>query len=379
MLLSIKRTRALLPALVLALLLALSACGTNVGAPGGAQNPPAAPGDQPDRVQIQVEAPSLNGGKNPLLTLTQASLLQRLYSAVRTLPEMPQDQACTDELGPSYKLTFLRGGHALTALVAQRFSCQVVNFAGSQQIHQATPEFWSLVDQAVYAATPVGAPQWLAILRVLRLDQPPLTARISSTETTRRLYNAILALPLAPAHSNCPGSSSPAYSLLFHQANLTIPASIDRQCGTIDLEGDYHTKTGRFAMTGAFQQLLNQTLAGATFAPARPDQLSLTVLIGKGTASNRAVTDASLSQQIYTRAFTLPAAPAALPQTCDQNDKVNGKGRWYTFDFSQWGLSILHLELFEGSCRLITLFPADKLVEGDASFWDLIHRAAGVK
>ena len=374
---SIKHGRALMPALTLALLLALSACGTNAGVPGNSSS--AASGNQPDRAQIQVEAPSLNGGKNPVLTLTQASLLQRLYNTTLALPQMPRNQGCTDESGPSYKLVFLRGGHTLTTLTAQRFSCQTVTFEGSQQTRQATTDFWSLVDQAVYASTPAATPQWLALLHVSRTDQPPLTARISSAETTRRLYNAILALPLAPPRGGCSTGGAPAYSLLFHQDDLTIPAQIDQQCSTIDLEGNYRTRTGQFVMTGAFKQLLNQTLAGATFAPARPDQLSLTVLIGKGTASNQTVTDASLRQQIYARVFALPAAPASLPQTCDQNDKVNGKGRWYTFDFSQWGLPILHLELFEGSCKLITLYPAGKLVQGDTSFWNLIHRVVNTK
>jgi len=368
-----KHGYALLTVPILALLLALSACGTNAGAPGNSSS--AASDNQPDRVQIQVETVSLNGGIPPVLTLTQASLLQRLYNTTLALPQMSQNQACTDEAGPSYKLVFLRDGHSLTKLTAQRFSCQTVTFEGSQQPRQATTDFWALVDQAIYVATPAATPQWLAILHVPRTDQPPLTARISSSETTRRLYSAILALPLAPPRAGCSTGGTPTYSLLFHQADLTIPSLIDQQCGTIDLEGNYHSRTGRFVMTSAFRQLLNQTLAGAAFAPALPDQLSLTVLIGKGTASNQSVTDANLRRQIYSRAFTLPAAPASLPQTCDQNDKVNGKGRWYTFDFSQWGLSILHLELFEGSCKLITLYPAGKLVQGDASFWDWIHRA----
>lgn len=372
--LSVKNARALLPLMMLVLLLALSACGTNAGSSGSASNTPG--GEQPDRVQIQVETVSPDDGKNPLLTLTQAQLVQRLYSTTLALPEMPQNRACTEEAGPSYKLSFLHGGRTLMTLTAQRFGCQAVTFEGSQQDRQTTSDFWSLVDQAIYAATPVGAPQWLAILRVPHVDQPPLTARVMSAETTRQLYNAILALPLAPARGGCSDTGTPEYSLLFHQQDVTIPAAIDQPCNTIKLQGQPRVRGGRFVMTAAFKQLLNQTLAGATFAPAQPDQLSLTVQTGNGTTSNQMVTDASLRQQIYARAFDLPAAPASLPQTCDQNDKVNGKGRWYILDFSQWGLSLLHMELFEGRCKLITLYPAGKLVQGDAHFWDLIHRAA---
>src|SRR5579883_1800576 len=112
--LSVKNARAPLPIMVLALLLALSACGTNAGSLGSLSNTPS--GDQPDRVQIQVKTVSPDGGKNSPLTLTQASLIQRLYSTTLALPEMPQNRACTDEFGPSYELSFLHGGRTLMAL-----------------------------------------------------------------------------------------------------------------------------------------------------------------------------------------------------------------------------------------------------------------------
>src|SRR5579883_1670887 len=119
--LSPKYARALPTLMTLALLLALSACGTNTGAPGTSSTTP--DGVQPDRVQIQVQTVSPASSEHPLLTLTQAPLV---------LPKMPQDQACTDELGPSYKLTFWHGERTLTTLTAQRFSCQAVMFEGSQ-------------------------------------------------------------------------------------------------------------------------------------------------------------------------------------------------------------------------------------------------------
>lgn len=360
--------------LLLALALVLSACGTNLNGPGGLSQTPG--GTQPDRVQIQVETMGFNQGSNPVLALVQTSLVRRLYRVVLALPEMLQDRPCTDEAGPSYWLTFLHGGQRLVELTAQRFSCQRVTIAGSSRERQTTPDFWSLVDQAIFAATPVGTPEWLALLYRPQVDHPPLTARISSIEATRRLYNAILGLPLAPSRGTCSQSSSPEYSLLFHQADLTIPSLIADQCGTIDLEGSYRTRSGTFLMTAAFKQLLKQTLAGATFAPARPDQLTLTLQPGNGTASHQVVTDTDLLRRIYTRAFMLPPAPLSLPQTCDEQDKVNGRGRWYTFGFSQWGLALLRIELFEGSCRLITLYPSGTLVWGDASFWSFVHQAA---
>lgn len=363
-------------ALPLALFLLLGACGTNVGSAGNVSYTPA--GSQPDRVQVQVAAPSASEGKRPLLTLVQTSLIHHLYSAVLALPQMPQSQPCTDELGPSYMLVFFHGGQRLLALSAQRFSCQMVTVEGSAREKRATSDFWQLVDQVIYAATPVGTPEWLALLRRPQMERPPLTARVAAVETTRRLYNAILRLSLAPASSDCAESSAQKYSLLFHQADFTIPALISDQCNTIELQGDYRTRSGTFRMTSAFKQLLEQTLAAAAPVLARPDQLALTMQAGNSTASRLVVSDAVLVQRIYSKAFLLPLAPASLPQNCDEQDKVNGRGRWYTFEFRQWGLLLLSMELFEGSCKLITLYPSGRLVWGDASFWSAIHQAARV-
>lgn len=376
MVLSLKQGYTLSLALLMALLLVLNACGTNVSSPGSSLQTPA--GDQPERVQIKVETVSLNGGKHPLLTLTQTLLVRRLYSVVQALPALPSEQACTDELGPSYTLIFWHGRQRLTALTAQRFSCQVVTVEGVSQERRATPDFWSLVDQAIYAATPAGTPRWLSIMHISQKDQPPLTARLTSIETTRQLYNAIQQQPLVSPHTSCSDAGFSAYTLLFHQADLTIPSLINQQCNTIDLEGDYRTRSGTFIMTNAFKQLLQQKLAEAAFALAQPDQLALTLVLGNSTVSSQQVTDIDLAHNLYARAFTLPLAPASLPQTCNEQDKVNGKGRWYSFDFRQWGLLLLHMELFEGSCRLITLYPSGKFVWGDASFWNLVHQAAQI-
>lgn len=367
MILSLRQGCVLSLALLL-VLLAVNACGTNVATPAA----------EPDRVQIQAGMASLDGRGRPVLTLSGMPLVQRLYALVLTLPEMPSDQMCTDELGTSYTLVFWRGGQQLTALTAQRFSCQMVEVEGVQQKRRATPDFWSLVDQAIYAATPAGAPDWLALMYVPGGSQRPLTARLTSSETTRRLYSAILQLPLASSPAGCADTDVSAYTLLFHQADRTIPALLSQRCNTISLQGDYRTRSGTFLLTRAFKGLLTQTLAEAAFAPARPDQLTVSMQTGKSTVSGQQVADADLSSTLYTRAFTLPPAPVSLPQTCNAQDKALGKGRWYTFEFRQWGLLLLRLELYEGSCRLITLEPSGILLSGDASFWNLIHQAARV-
>jgi hypothetical protein len=99
---------------------------------------------------------------------------------------------------------------------------------------------------------------------------------------------------------------------------------------------------------------------------------------GKSPASCLGVSDTDLAQQIPTRAFMPPLAPASLPQTCDEQDKVHGKGRWPTFEFRRWGLVLLSMELFEGSCKLVTLYPSGQRVWGDASLWSAIHQSAHI-
>lgn len=372
-----KYRRTFLPMLALAaLLLGLSACGTNAGASGSTSGTSAQPASLPDRVQIDLEGPGAD--KNPTITLMTISLAQRLYSTTLVLPLMPTGIACTDELGPSYKLVFLRGNKMLATVVAQRFSCQVVTTEGSQQIRQAIPDFWKLVDQAVYAATPAAQPQWLAILHTSQAAQPPLTARIDSTTTTQRLYQAILELPLAPPSSNCSSNGNSTYSLLFHTANLALPAMIDETCNTIDLDGHFHARGGRFVMTDAFKQLLKQTLTGATFAPAQPDQLSLELQTGNSESGQSMITDASLIQRLYRKALALPLQTQPLSSACTSGeDKLKGTGTGYTFNFSQWGLPVLYVFAFKGSCTMITRGDSSQRVQGDSEFWDLVHQAAG--
>lgn len=370
-----KNIRAFLPILALAMLLiGLSGCGTNASALGSAAETPTVPGNAPDRVQITLG--NVVQPNTPSLTLTDTSLAQQLYTTALALPHAPTNLVCTDELGQSYTLIFLHGAKTLTMMVAQRYSCQIVTTKGSQQQQQATPDFWKLVDQAVFAATPAAQPQWLAILHTLQGNQPPLTARITSTTTTRQLYQAILALPLASPKKGC-NSSASAYSLLFHTANLALPVSIDDGCNTVNLNGQWRARGGSFMMTDAFKTLLTQTLNGASYAPAQPDQLSLNLQPGNSTSSQRTITNVSLIQQLYRKAFALPAQTQPYPSACTSGeDKVKGTGEGYTFNFSQWGLPLLYLFAHEGSCTMVTLGDSNQPVQGDSEFWKLVHQAA---
>lgn len=365
---------------LLALLAGLTGCGWR---PASSQAAQAAPGNAPDRVRIALHVLDSQAGQ-PVLTLTDVSLVRQLYTTVIALPPMPQNLACTDELGPSYTLTFLQGGKTLTTATAQRYGCRPVSLAGEKQDRQANQAFWSQLDQAIYQATPVARPQQLAILHTSQPGQPdqqPQTALITSEETAQRLYQAILALPQAHPNGSCLPESLHQYQLVFHAANQAIPSNIDSKCNTISLEGHYLSRSGTFVMNDQFKHLFEQTLAAAHFAPARPDRLTLDLEPEKGAARLSTLTDAKLRQQLYAKILALPATKA-LPNCPPEADKVAGKGKWYVLNFTQWDLPVLvDVDAYEGSCLFISLdagqgMSMGQVLQGDGAFWALVHQAA---
>jgi len=105
-------------------------------------------GIKPDHVQIQIDNHLPNEGKK-LVTLSVISMVQRLYATTLALPQMPELQSCTLELGQDYQVVFLQREKTLASVVAQRYGCGVVTIAGEKQSRLATQDFWSQLDQAV--------------------------------------------------------------------------------------------------------------------------------------------------------------------------------------------------------------------------------------
>ncbi len=357
-----KKSVALLPGLLL--LAWLSGCGTASG-PGNASS------GKPDRVSIQIDEVT---GTKQVVTLTVAGLVQQLYATMYALPQMPDNQPCPANLGPHYTLTFSQCGKTLVTVIAMRDGCEPVSPKGETRDRQATAGFWAQLDQAIYHASTPASVQWLAVMRMPQTGQPLLTARISSATTAQRLYNAILALPLtSPNRGNLEGV--PGYQLVFHAADQEIPSVIDTQHNLISLNGNVHSRTGIYTLNDQFKRLLEETLAGATFAPARPDAATLTIQ-KRDVTSAHSMKDMAFLQQFYTKFTTLQ--PAAPPQGCpSEADKVAGKGTFYDFRFSQWSLPILQAEVYEGSCKLIENTSTGQYYQGDQEFWNIVHRAAG--
>ncbi len=342
----------------------LDGCGTN----SGTGNVP--PG-KPDSVSIQIN--EVTGGKKPL-TLSIASMVQQLYATIYGLPQMPDNQPCTADLGPHYTLTFNQGGKPLVTVTAKRDGCKPVSIKGEPLDRQASSDFWAQLDQAIYHASPMSSVQWLAVMRAPQTGQWPLTARIISAAIAQRLYDAILALPVAsPNIAYLPGPL--AYQLVFYAADQEIPSAIDTQHNLISLNGNLQSRTGLYSMNDQFKRLLDGTMAGATFAPAHPDAATLSIQ-NKDLYSTQFVKNLTFIEQIYTKFNNLQPAPT--PQDCPSGaDKVAGKGTFYNFLFSQWSLPILQAEVYEGSCQLIQNTSTGQSYQGDQEFWNLVHRAPG--
>src|SRR5436309_3196564 len=174
-------------------------------------------------------------------------------------------------------------------------------------------------------------------------------------EPVATLIDAILALPPAPQNGSCSPESLHEYQLVFHTADQAISSGIDKTCNTVSLEGNYKSRGGIFMMNGQFKHLFEQTLAAATFAPARPDRLTLDIQPEKGVARQSTIADARLRQQLYTKIFALSEGKAQ-PNCPSGEDKVAGKGKWYLLNFTQWDLPVLvNVDAYEGSCTFVSL------------------------
>src|SRR5262249_15388206 len=190
-----KKQAIFLPSVLLGAVLVLSACGLRTGAGGTA-------GAAPDSVRIELDPDATPPGTNPVLTLRDAALVQRLYATIYALPPLsalPADQVCTSERGRHYTLTFRQGTIPLVTVQANRDGCRPVTIAGETAVRQGTSAFWQQLDQAIFTATPPLSPDRLAIALTPHAGQAPQSAQIPSAATARQFYEAILALPQASA------------------------------------------------------------------------------------------------------------------------------------------------------------------------------------
>src|SRR5262249_46217017 len=208
---------------------------------------------------------------------------------------------CTSERGRHYTMTFRQGTIPLVTVQANRDGCRPVTIAGETAVRQGTSAFWQQLDQAIFTATPPLSPDRLAIALTPHAGQAPQSAQLPSAATARQFYEAIPALPQASAGQGCPAESVPTYQLVFFAGEQTVPAFVNDQCQMVSVAGGYQSRGGVFAMTEQFRSVLHSVLAGATFAPARPDHLALEVEKGQTTSYQVQVSDTQLMLALYDR------------------------------------------------------------------------------
>jgi hypothetical protein len=367
-----KQTCVLVPLVALCVLFSLlSGCGSNMSSPASPS------GKLPDTVQITFGGPGVRQAPPPQVTLRNNALVQQLYQTMLALPPLPPTMGCTADAGPTYQLVFRSGTQVLVQADANSGGCGTVTIAGKTQDLLASQSFWTQLRQAIVAATPVPKPQALAIQHTLQGNQPVLTAYIANPLIAQNLYSTILGLPDA-TNTNCFDPQYLTYQMVFQTAKQAIPASISQQCQIIRLDGQNQSPTGLYSLTPHFQQVFAQTLAKATFAPAQPDRLLKEVQPGNGTIVQGQVTNLSLARQLYATVFTLQTGTVG-PDCPSAADKLKGTATLYTLNFSQWGLPIMELSVYKGSCQLITPNPGvatGQTLRGDPTFWKLLNQVA---
>jgi hypothetical protein len=364
---SLKKKFALLfPLFLISFLFICNGCSPVT--PPLATQPP--PGGKPDSVQVEVYH-YLNA--NPAIYITDTKAVQQLYTMLYALPAMPHE-ACPAIAGPRYILTFNQGGKQLTAANFEHIGCSPVSIQGDSQARQLTSAYWSFLQQSTNQAIATNKMTQLAIQPASQSGQPgqpgqPVqkTMQITSVATIQRLYTAILALQQP---SSCPsGSNSIVYQLAFHATNQLIPVQIgSTECNVITLHTTFYDKSYR--MDENFEQLLKQAIASASFKPAVPDKLSITLNYN----NHIEVHDTTLIQSFYQNALTLQSSnQGGCPSSVSE--------KYYSFLFSQWDLPLQQFTTNEvGNCTQITNgFSPDVNLQGNSEFWDFVHRTTGQK
>ena len=379
-----KKQARFLTSLLLGAVMALSACGAST-VPGGIAGTPGAATarpDRPDHVRITSDLPiapspgeagTPPAGTPPAVTLSDAALVRQLYATIYAMPALPQDRACTAELGPHYTLTFLQGTTTLAIVQANRDGCWPVTIAGETPAREATSAFWQQLDHAIITATPPLSPDRFAIPTAPQLGQAPQSALITSATTAQRVYDAILALPRTSASPNCSAEPVPTYQIVFFAGDQPVPASVNDVCQTVEVDGGYQWRGGRFATNDQFRSMLQAVLAGATFAPAQADHLAVAVNTPQTVSPYVNVSDHQLILALYDQVFLLSKTepqPGCPPTT----EKLAGSYTFTAFAFTEWDLPLVQIDTYQGSCSYVQLSDTGQRLQGTQTFWNLVNR-----
>jgi hypothetical protein len=349
---------------VLAGLIVLPACGSRTGAPPQGISANA----HPDTLIITIPSPV---PQRPVKTqiLTKADQVQQLYRVTTTLPPYQRPQACPTNTGILYELTFLDRGKKTVSATYDSGGCGAVTFSQNDK-RTPTQEFVVLLRQAIKDTTPPVQTDQLIVIHTVNPSQPPIHAKIGAAGA-QRIYDALLKLPTSASPPECADTTGPRYELSFHQANGDFPIVITIAASGCTSFVEEHIRT----TTPAFRHLLEQHMAQAGAATARPDSLSLAVSDANTAKKGLMVNKHDLLDRLYRTTYALPPAQDQTKQCTTQDTQKH----YYLF-FEQDGVDVLGVEAYQGGkarCERVT-FSDGSVRQPDQEFWTLVQQAQAI-
>jgi hypothetical protein len=341
-------------------LLVLLACGSRAGAPSHGISANA----HPDTLTITIPSFVVK-----TQILTKADQVQQLYRVTTTLPPYQQPQACPTSTGILYGLTFLDRGKKIVSATYDSGGCGAVTFSQHDQ-RTPTQEFVVLLRQAIKDTTPPVRTDQLIVIHTVNPSQPPIHAKIGAAGA-QRIYDALLKLPTSASPPECADTTGPRYALSFHQANGDPPIDITIAASGCTSFVEEKIRT----TTPAFRQLLEQKMAEAGAATARPDSLLMAVSDANTAKKGLMVYKHDLLDRLYRTTYALPPAHDQTKHCTIQDTQKH----YYLF-FLQDGLDVLSVEAYQGGkarCERVT-FLDGSVRQPDQEFWTLVQQAQAI-
>jgi len=183
----------------------------------------AARAGEPDKLEMALNLAT--DGEPLKKTVTDAEQIQQLLDAALKLERMPEDQACTLQLGPSYNLSFLKGDQQLVSIVADKSGCGTVTLA-QNDTRLADEAFWTLLrdiggkELEENQGTPPATTGEITAVEITTLPVTGDSAVAMITgepDKVKQLYQAALASPEQPADVMCTMIADTRYELTFYQ------------------------------------------------------------------------------------------------------------------------------------------------------------------
>ncbi len=331
-----------------------------------------------DLTKLQIELFEAGNAAPETRYVIGQKIAQQVYQAALASPRPTQGRGCPAIGGPRYQLVFWAGTHTAEIITADRGGCRDLFLRGD--LRQATPDFWSVLDQAISSAPHVKQPDHVEIVRYQGNVQVPLYAKMTSARQAQKLFTALSAfLSTSPSTTGrCADQAATYDDLFFYEGEVLLRAQVfGGDCSQVRIAGQPPAPS--LHPTEQFLHQLHQELSGVTFAPVRPDTLEIehaptSIQSGSG-PDFRSSRDQGAIQKLYHTASNLPLWPSNKASSCASQRTATS---YDVLTFSQGGAWLLSITAFSG-CAAISFNRAG--IEGGFArqatqeFWDLVHRA----